>query len=148
MASDKKPEWGAIRTEYIGGGTSYRKLAEKYSVSLKTLSDRASREGWVEERNKVRDKGALKAIQKRADAIANNATKIERARSLAIERLISALESMPQKGGSHSRQVITDGGKRIIVDYDLPAIVSALEKLSEGITFNSDYEPVKVVFDV
>ena len=148
MSSDKKPEWGAIRTEYIGGGTRYRKLAEKYSVSLKTLSDRASREGWVEERNKVRDKGALKAIQKRADAIANNATKIERARSLAIERLISALESMPQKGGSHSRQVITDGGKRIIVDYDLPAIVSALEKLSEGITFNSDYEPVKVVFDV
>lgn len=143
-----QPDWGAIRTEYIGGGTSYRKLAKKYSVSLKTLSDRASREGWVEERNKVRDKGALKAIQKRADAIANNATKIERARSLAIERLISALENMPQKGGSHSRQVITDGGKRIIVDYDLPAIVASLEKLSEGMLDSNDYKPVKVVFDV
>ena len=144
----KKPDWGAIRTEYIGGDTSYRKLAKKYSVSLTVLSNKAAREGWVKDRDSARDRGASKAVQKKADAIANNATKIERARSLAIERLISALESMPQKGGSHSRQVITDGGKRIIVDYDLPAIVSALEKLSEGITFNSDYEPVKVVFDV
>lgn len=142
-----QPDWGAIRTEYIGGGTSYRKLAKKYSVSLKTLSDRASREGWVTERDKVRSEGASKAIQKTAKKIADNAVKLERARELAIEKLIFALENMPKITGSHSRQIISDGEKKVVVDYDLLAIVSALEKLQRNDTFG-DYEPVKVVFDV
>lgn len=142
-----QPDWGAIRTEYIGGGTSYRKLAKKYSVSLKTLSDRASREGWVTERDKVRNEGASKAIQKTAKKIAGNAVKLERARELAIDKLIFTLENMPKITGSHSRQVITDGDKRVVVDYDLPAIVSALEKLQRNDILD-DYEPVRVVFDV
>ena len=142
-----QPDWGAIRTEYIGGGTSYRKLAKKYSVSLKTLSDRAVREGWVTERDKVRNEGAAKAVQKTAEKIANNAVKLERARELAIEKLIYALENMPKITGSHSRQVITDGDKRVVVDYDLPAIVAALEKLQRNDAYG-DYEPIKVVIDV
>ena len=142
-----QPDWGAMRTEYIGGRTSYRKLAKKYSVSLKTLSDRASREGWVTERDKVRNEGASKAIQKTAKKIADNAVKLERARELAIDKLIFTLENMPKIKGSHSRQVITDGDKRVVVDYDLPAIVSALEKLQRNDAFG-DYEPVKVVIDV
>ena len=143
----KKTDWAVIRAEYIGGGTSYRKLAKKYRVSLKTLSDKASREGWVTDRDKACDIGASKAVQKTAEEIATNAMKLERARGLAIDKLISALEKMPDKGGSHSRQVITEGGKRMIVDYDLPAIISALEKLGET-TIMEKYEPVKVVFDV
>ena len=138
---DKKPNWDAIRAEYIGGGAS------KYSVSLSTLSVRASREGWTTERDKTCDKIVTKAVQKKANEIANNAVKIERARGLAIDRLISALEDMPKKGGSHSRGIIIDNGQKITVDYDLLSIITALEKLSESTT-NADREPVKVVIDV
>ena len=33
IAHDKKPDWAAIRAEYIAGKASYRSLAEKNGVS-------------------------------------------------------------------------------------------------------------------
>ena len=69
-------DWKRIKAEYIAGGTSYRKLAEKYSVSFSTLRKVAAKEKWTELRNKagakrdtkivdsVSDKEAKKAIDK------------------------------------------------------------------------------------
>lgn len=42
-----------IKAEYIAGGTSYRKLAEKYDVSFSTLRKVAAKEHWSELRNNV-----------------------------------------------------------------------------------------------
>ncbi len=39
--------WAKIRKEYIAGGTSYRKLAEKYGVSRSAIEARGRAEGWV-----------------------------------------------------------------------------------------------------
>ena len=39
-------DWNRIKAEYIAGGTSYRKLADKYGVSFNTLKDIAVREHW------------------------------------------------------------------------------------------------------
>lgn len=41
-------DWNKIKAEYIAGGTSYRKLAVKYSVPFSTLKDRAKREKWTD----------------------------------------------------------------------------------------------------
>lgn len=40
------PSWEAIKTEYITGTISYRKLAAKWGVSFRTLAERAKREQW------------------------------------------------------------------------------------------------------
>lgn len=44
-------DWKRIKAEYIAGGTSYRKLAEKYKVSFSTLRKVAAKEQWTELRN-------------------------------------------------------------------------------------------------
>ncbi len=71
-------DWKKIKTEYIAGGTSYRKLAEKYDVSFSTLRKVAAKEQWTELRNKagakrdtiivdsVSEKEAKKAVDKLA----------------------------------------------------------------------------------
>ncbi len=63
---DKKRDhnWEAIKAEYITTTISYRKLADKWGISFRTLADRAGREGWAEERNKHRNNVVKKTIQK------------------------------------------------------------------------------------
>lgn len=46
-------DWEKIKAEYIAGGTSYRKLADKYGVSFSTLRKVAAKEHWSELRNNV-----------------------------------------------------------------------------------------------
>lgn len=49
-------DWQAIKTEYIAGNTSYRKLAEKYKVSFSTLRKIAAKEQWTQLRNNAETK--------------------------------------------------------------------------------------------
>ena len=51
-----KPDYKKIKAEYIAGGTSYRKLAEKYDVPFSTLRKVAKREGWTQKRTQVEHK--------------------------------------------------------------------------------------------
>ena len=111
------------------------------------MRDRAKNEEWAKQRDKVRDRAVTKTIEKTADAVVSNAVKLERAKGLAIDRLIKALEQMPEKSGTHSRQTIQEGGKRMTVDYDLIDIVVSLEKL----TRENDSKPdnaVNIIIDV
>ena len=143
----KRTDWNAIRAEYIAGNISQRKLAKKHGVSEGTLMLKANKEGWKKLRDDAESKAITRTKQKTADAVASNAVKLERAKGLAIDRLIKALEQMPEKSGTHSRQTITEGGKRMTVDYDLIDIVVSLEKL----TRENDSKPdnaVNIIIDV
>ena len=57
-------DWVGIKTEYITTETGYRKLAEKYGVSFRTLSQKAKDEEWVQERRKHRENIVKKAVRK------------------------------------------------------------------------------------
>ena len=56
-------KWKKIKAEYIRGGTSYRKLAEKHGVSFSTLRKVASKEKWTDLRNKAETKRDTKIIE-------------------------------------------------------------------------------------
>lgn len=43
-------DWGAIKAEYVTTNTSYAQLSKKYKVAKAVIGTRASREGWVKER--------------------------------------------------------------------------------------------------
>lgn len=60
----KKPNWEKIKTEYTTTKTSYRKLAEKYGISLSTLEKRAKREDWQASKNIVGGEIAVKTEAK------------------------------------------------------------------------------------
>ena len=47
-------QWGRIRQGYMSGKT-YKELSEKYGVSVKTIQNHASKEGWVKEKGKIRE---------------------------------------------------------------------------------------------
>ena len=64
-------DWKRIKAEYIAGGTSYRKLAEKYGVSPTTLTKVAGREGWVE----ARQQADIKKTSKIVDAVSEKEAK-------------------------------------------------------------------------
>ena len=59
--------WKKIKSEYIAGGTSYRKLAEKYGVPRTTLERKAKDEKWTELRRQAEGKAEAKIV----DAISN-----------------------------------------------------------------------------
>ncbi len=103
----------------------------------------AEREKWKLEREKAAHKANLKAAQKTADAAANNAVKLERARALLIDKILKAVEQMPEKSGSRIRQTHTDkeNNNQLTLDYDLGQLVAAFEKLSSGNT--ADFERQK-----
>ena len=66
-----KPNWIKIRNEYETTNISYRKLAEKYNVSFKTLSPRAKREAWTKTKEEIQDKIRTKTGQKSIEKISN-----------------------------------------------------------------------------
>ena len=70
-------DWLRIKTEYINGGISYRKLAEKYGISFSVLKDRAVKEKWTDSRkehtNKIRTKTEQKTAEKISDALSDAA---------------------------------------------------------------------------
>jgi HD superfamily phosphohydrolase len=82
-----KPDWEQIRAEYVAGGTSYRKLCEKYDISFGTLQDRARKEKWFENKKKMHEKTMNKTIQKIASRKASRIIKELDPALLAAEKI-------------------------------------------------------------
>lgn len=64
-------DWLKIRNDYINGGGSYRKLAEKYGVNKDSIATRAKTENWKSQRNAQTDKTQTKTIQKTEEKISD-----------------------------------------------------------------------------
>lgn len=60
-------DWKAIKSEYIAGGISYRKLADKYGISFSTLKRRAALEKWYEARVECCAKSTTKIVEIESD---------------------------------------------------------------------------------
>ena len=139
----KKADWNAIKAEYIAGGVSVKALADKYKIAYGVVRKRYEQDGWKALREKANQKASETAIKKTADAAAANAVKLEKARALLIDKILKAIEKMPEQSGTRIRQSQIDKntGKQMSVDYDLAILVQAFEKLSNGAT--ADFERQK-----
>ena len=69
-------DWKRIKAEYIAGGTSYRKLAEKYNVPFGTLRRVAQREEWTQKRTQVEHKADTKMVESISNQEAEKAVNI------------------------------------------------------------------------
>lgn len=56
-------DWTAVRAEYVTTDIGLVKLSEKYGIALATIKRRSAREGWVEERQKRKDKAVDQVMQ-------------------------------------------------------------------------------------
>lgn len=96
-------DWKKIKKEYIAGGISYRKLAEKHGVSHGTLRNVAAREHWTE----LRDKVVTKEGEKVVDAISTRNAKLDKAVDLALEAACKYLSAPGQLRAVDLKDVTT-----------------------------------------
>lgn len=108
-------DWKRIKAEYIAGGTSYRKLAEKYGVSFSTLRKVAAKEQWTELRNKAGAKRDTKIIDSVSEKEAQKAIdKLARVSDLTdklLDKLEQAIEEL-------DIQLYKDVKKTKVIEYN------------------------------
>ena len=89
MADFKK-----IKAEYIKGGTSYRKLAEKYGVPRSTLERKAKDEKWTELRRQVECKTEAKIVDAISDDAAEKAVNIIDVADKLLKKINDSMDDM------------------------------------------------------
>lgn len=106
-------DWKAIKAEYIAGGTSYRKLAEKYGVSFSTLKEWARREKWTDLKEKANHKADTILAEKIGKRNAKKSAKIDTLVDKLLDMLDERMDSL------------------IIEGKDVKSIASALKDLKD-----------------
>lgn len=88
-------DWNKLKAEYIAGGTSYRKLAEKYKdegVTFDNLKNVAVKEGWAKLKEQAKDKATTKMVETIASDIANNSIKINDVADKLLDKISYMLD--------------------------------------------------------
>lgn len=143
-------DWQAIKTEYITTQTSYRKLAQKYGIHFKVISERGKDEGWVELRTQYQDKTLTDALNKISKQEASRAAKIYSVADkllLKIERMADSDKPMGSKDIRALTAAVKDlkdigGVKTALERREQQARISVLERQADK--KDSGKEPVRV----
>ena len=106
-----KPDWNRIKTEYVTGEVSLRKLSEKYRVPWSTLRSRAYREKWGKDRKSNMTKFEQNAVRKTAEQTADNAAIAARIKTKLLLKLEREIDSLPDKIGSELFNTAVEYGK-------------------------------------
>ena len=131
---DRKVNWEQIKTEYITGDISQRKLAEKYGVPYSTLRDRAGKDTWFQQRKKSRQKVVSKSVQKVEEKQVRLATKELTLLDKIEQHLDRALSDVDQfnrhivQEGTGKGETITE--ERIYKKADIRALKEAAQVLA------------------
>ncbi|MBP3509204.1 hypothetical protein [Oscillibacter sp.] len=103
------PSWDKIKAEYITTQAGYRKLAEKWGVSWRTLAERSKREGWREERKKYEARVVKTTVKKVADTVAREqADKLLQLKA-AADSMGEAIAAIFDDANQFHRHIITRG---------------------------------------
>lgn len=141
-------DWKRIKAEYIAGGTSYRKLAEKYNVPRTTLERKAKDEKWASLRRQAEGKAEAKII----NAISNNSAKIDTKYFSLVDKLLDrageVIELMPEWSVASLKDMATTMKylkecKGVKSDADMreqEARIRNLEKQAEADNTSKDIE--------
>jgi hypothetical protein len=87
-------DWNALKAEYIRGGTSYRKLAEKHGVSFNTLKTIAIREKWTDLRQQTNNTATTKLVDKIGGQQASRSAKILDVADKLLDKISITIDSM------------------------------------------------------
>ena len=86
-------DWTRIKAEYVSGGTSYRKLAEKYGVSFNTLKTRAKEEQWYELRQQKDHRTTTKIVESLSDKDAEKAIDIISVADKLLDKIYEVIDA-------------------------------------------------------
>ena len=104
-------DWKRIKAEYIAGGTSYRKLAEKYGVSFNTLKTHAVEEQWYKLRQQKEEKATTKTLEILSNKSADKMTRVLDLTDKLLNKLEQAIEEL-------DIQLYKDVVKTKVIEYN------------------------------
>jgi hypothetical protein len=91
-------DWESVKAEYIAGGTSYRKLAEKYDVSFGVLRSVAQREEWVKLRTQTEHKANTEIVRsvgkKKAKKTVDKLKRVSDLTDKLLDKIEQAIEEL------------------------------------------------------
>ena len=144
-------DWKRIKAEYIAGGTSYRKLAEKYSVPFGTLRKVAAKEKWTDLRSKAEAKADTKLVDTLSEKEADRAAKIINVADKLLDKISEVIDTVKDTQGiKHISSALKDikDIKGFKTDADMreqEARIAKLQKEAEK-TDDSDVTEIEVTF--
>ena len=93
--------WNKIRAEWLKGGITHKQLAEKYGLSVKTIQNRAYKEGWKKEKGKIREKVEQEVSARVVRARVNHLEKLIEANEALLDGLVQMAEIISKKPMQH-----------------------------------------------
>lgn len=93
--------WNRIRAEWLKGGITQKKLAEKYGISVKTIQNRAYKEGWKKEKGKIREKVEEQTRDRVVRARVNHLDKLIQANEALLDGLLLIAEDIRANPGTN-----------------------------------------------
>lgn len=161
----KGVDWIAIKNEYINTNISYRKLAEKWKVSLGSIQRKSKKDNWQELRDTQRYKIDTKVIQKTQEKIidheVNRITKICNVADKLLNKLEQATDQLDRhlitnktrvreieythekRPDKPTKETIVDKEEKIFVEGDidksgLKALTAALKDIKDISLLDAD----------
>lgn len=148
-------DWNKLKAEYIAGGTSYRKLAEKYKdegVTFNNLKLVAGKEGWANLRKQAMDKATTKMVNDVAKDISKNAVKINDVADKLLDKIVMLLDEFDGIDSQSIKQLTSSLKdikeiKGVKSEIDLKEQNARIDKLRKDIEADngSDDKPCGVV---
>lgn len=121
-------DWNTIKREYIAGGISYRKLAEKHGVPFSNLKRAALKEGWHDLREQAKQKAATKIVEIESDKQADR-----------MKRLLTVSDEL---------LIVVENAVRSITLGELVVDKSVLKSLSGTIKDIKEIQNIKTQLDI
>lgn len=144
-------DWKRIKAEYIAGGTSYRKLVEKYGVKLSALRSVAEREKWVDLKAQAQHKTDTKIVDTISDKEADKATKINDVADKLLDKISTMIDKVHDTQGiKHISSALKDIKeiKGIKSDADMREQEARIDKLRKEADREDDTtNEVEVIFN-
>lgn len=89
-------DWSKLKAEYIAGGTSYRKLAEKYGVPFSNLKNVAIKEKWADLREQAKNVTETKLVEQIGKKNAKIDDKFFNLVDKLLDKAESVIDDMPE----------------------------------------------------
>lgn len=145
-------DWKKIKAEYIAGGTSYRKLCEKYGVSRTTLQRKAKEERWVE----LRSQADAKTTTKIVNAISDKSAKIDEKYYGLVDKLMQKAEETIESTRVWSAKTLKEMStalkylkecKGVKSEMDIREQEARIKNLEQQLQKSDSIPQITVVFD-
>ena len=144
-------DWKKIKSEYIRGGVSYRKLADKYDVSFSTLRKVAARENWTELRSRAGAERDTKIVQSVASQQAKRVDDIQTVADMLLDKIFfGVLEGNLITDAQSVRQITASikdlrDIKGMKSELDMQEQLARIEKLRKEAQTEEQSRDIKVI---